>query len=296
MTTRFPGVYVAVVTPFDASGAVDYGVLAAHVEWLIGEGIDGIAVTGSVGEYAALTDEERRAVVETVIETANGRVPVIAGPAAPSTAKAVGWAQHAKSAGAAGLMVLPPINYHPSIDEVFAYYQALSQVGLPIVAYNNPIDTSTDLTPDILQWFAREIENLVGVKEFSGDVRRITAIVDGTDLEVLVGVDDLLVEGVVAGATGWIAGLTNAFPRESVDLFRLARDGRIDEAMALYRRFLPLLRYDARPSLVQAIKYACELAGRPVGITRPPRLPLSQADLTAIEEAYRKLRSEVVVG
>ena len=185
-------------------------------------------------------------VVETIAEATAGRAPVIVGTAAPSTKRAVYWANHAKEVGAAGLMALPPINYRPTKREVFAYYEALARVNLPIIVYNNPFDTSTDLTPDFLAELS-QIEQIVGVKEFSGDVRRIPEIQEKTTLEVFAGADDLAMEGLLAGATGWIAGLTNATPQESVALYNLVVAGKFAEATRLYRRLLPLFRYDSQP-------------------------------------------------
>jgi dihydrodipicolinate synthase/N-acetylneuraminate lyase len=291
---QFPGIYVAVITPFTESQEVDYLRLGEHVDWLIANGVHGLVPTGSVGEYASLTDEERARVVETIIRTAAGRVPVVVGNAAPATARAIAWGRHARESGAVGIMALPPINYRPSRREVIAHFEALSTVGLPIIAYNNPVDYSTDLTPDLLADMAH-IDDLVGVKEFSGDVRRIPAILDQTTLEVLVGVDDLVVEGFLAGATGWIAGMTNVIPRESVRLYDLIKAGSIDEANALYRDFLPLLRFDAQPYLVQAMKYACELVGHPLGPTRPPRLSLDDAVKRSIEQALARTHASEMV-
>jgi 4-hydroxy-tetrahydrodipicolinate synthase len=282
---RFPGIYVAIITPFTESGDVDYPRLREHVDWMVGEGIHGLVPAGSCGEYAALSDQERGRVVETIIKTAAGRVPVVVGTAAPSTAKATAWASHAKEAGAAGLMALPPINYRPTRREVLAWYEALSRVGLPIIAYNNPFDTSTDLTPDLLKEIAH-FETVVAVKEFSGDVRRIPQILAETRLEVLAGSDDVVLESVLVGATGWIAGLTNVVPRESVRLFDLGRAGRVAEANELYRRLLPLFRFDAQPIFVQVIKYCLELMGKPAGKTRPPRLPLDEGTREKVERAY----------
>lgn len=284
---KFPGVLVATITPFTDAYEVDYKKLEEHVDWLIQEGVHGIIPAGSVGEYASLSAEERAKVVETVIDAANGRVPVVVGTGAPSTEQAVGWARHAKAAGAAGIMALPPINYNPLEGEIFAHYQALSDVGLPIIAYNNPHDYKVDLTPSLLKKLS-SIENVVAVKEFSGDIRRVHDILSVTDLEVLIGVDDLGMEGPIAGATGWIAGFANVLPRESVRLFKLASEGRVKEALELYRPMLPLNHYDARPQLVQAIKYSLELAGRPVGPTRPPRLPLPESELQLVREAYEQ--------
>lgn len=182
-------------------------------------------------------------------------------------------------------MALPPINYNPTRREVVTYYQAISEVGLPIAAYNNPYDTVTDLTPEFLAELSK-IENFVAVKDFSGDVRRIAEIRELCHLEILAGVDDLALEGFLAGATGCIAGFANALPKETVEIYDLAWAGKLEEAWTLYRRMLPLLRYDSMPPLVQAIKYAMELAGVPAGQTRPPRLPLEEEERREVQEAF----------
>jgi len=288
--TRFPGVYVAVITPFTASDEVNYPRLREHIAWLLSSGIHGLIPTGSCGEYASLSDQERAKVVETIVEVTAGRVPIIVGTAAPSTKRAVYWANHAKEVGATGLMALPPINYRPTKREVVAYYEALAQVNLPIIVYNNPFDTSTDLKPDFLAELS-QIEQIVGVKEFSGDVRRIPEILEKTSLEVFAGADDLVLEGLLAGATGWIAGLTNATPQESVALYDLVVAGKFAEATRLYRLLLPLFRYDSLPILVQTIKYCLELAGMPAGKTRPPRLDLEEAVRQHIEIAYHSIQA-----
>lgn len=289
--TRFPGVYVAVITPFKADGEIDYARLREHVDYLLDGGVHGLIPTGSCGEYAALSEKERASVVEEIIKAARGRVPVVVGTAAPSTAKMLGWIDHAKEAGAAGAMLLPPINYRPARREVVEYYKAAGTAGLPIIAYNNPYDTSTDLTPDLLAEIAAEVPNVVGVKEFSGDVRRIPEILEKTRLEVIAGADDLALEGLLAGATGWIAGLTNICPRESVKLYELGISGEVAEATDLYHRLLPLFRWDSNPRFVQVIKYVLELDGNPCGQTRPPRLPLSDEDRQAVEAAYRHFKA-----
>ncbi|MFY0544145.1 dihydrodipicolinate synthase family protein [Brevibacillus sp. H7] len=282
---RFEGVYVAIVTPFTKDYEVDYNRLTELCDWLIQEGVDGLVPSGSLGEYATMTVEERANVIRTVIAAAKGRVPVVVGSAAPSTRQAVEWVQFSKDAGAAGVMALPPINYNPLLHEVFAHYEALNTVGLPIIAYNNPHDYKIDLTPDVLAQLSK-LENVVAVKEFSGDVRRMQDILAQTDLEVMVGVDDLVMEGGLIGATGWIAGVPNALPKEGVELFKLARAGKLQEAQAMYRRLLPLFHYDASPQLVQSIKYMMDLAGFPVGPTRPPRLPLPQEYYEGIKKAF----------
>ncbi|MFG1732192.1 dihydrodipicolinate synthase family protein [Paenibacillus sp. 843] len=281
----FEGVYVALVTPFTPNYEVDYQRLVELCDVLISQGVHGLIPTGSLGEYAALTREERAKVVETVIEAAAGRVPVVVGSAAPSTKQVVEWVQHAKDAGAAGVMALPPINYKPLEFEVIAHYEAINEVGLPVIVYNNPHDYKVDLTPQLLSRLSK-LEHVVAVKEFSGDIRRVHDILAYTDLEVMIGVDDLAMEGALFGASGWISGVPNALPKEGVELFNLARQGKLQDASALYRHLLPLFHFDASPQLVQSIKYMMELAGFPVGPTRPPRLPLPEADYAAIKEAY----------
>ncbi|MGZ3516313.1 MAG: dihydrodipicolinate synthase family protein [Vulcanimicrobiaceae bacterium] len=278
---RFAGVYVAVITPFTNDDRVDYDRLAEHVEWLISQGVHGIVPSGSCAEYGALTDEERARTVELIGERCKGRTKMVVGTGASSTEKAVYWAKHAAGAGAHGIMALPPGGYRPSRRELAAWYRALSAAGLPIIAYNNPFDTTVDLTPDMLIELSK-VEMLVAVKEYSGDVRRIPQILETTGLEVLVGCDDIALEGLLVGASGWIAGLTNVLARESLQLYELAMAGNVKEAMPLYRKLLPLFRYDARPVFVQAIKYAFELIGKPVGATRGPRLPLEAADKAEI--------------
>lgn len=284
---KFEGVYVAVITPFKDSYEVDYNALVEHVDWMIQEGVHGVIPAGSVGEYASLTPEERAKVVETVVEAAGGRVPVIVGTGAPSTVQAVGWAQHAKDVGAAGIMALPPINYNPTKKEIIAHYDALNSVGIPIIAYNNPHDYKTDLTPDLLVELS-QLDNVIGVKEFSGDIRRVHDILEKTDLEVLIGVDDLAMEGPIAGATGWISGFANSLPKECVKVFELSIQGKVKEALEIYRPLLPLMHYDAMPQLVQAIKYSVELVGKPAGPTRPPRLPLSAEEYQMVKKAHEK--------
>lgn len=288
----FSGIHVAIVTPLTDTFAIDDEKLRAHANWLIEEGVHGLVPSGTCGEYAVLADDERARVVEAVIQAAAGRVPVTVGVASPATEKAVYWGKHAKANGASAIMALPTINYKPTKKELFTYYEALNEVGLPIIAYNNTHDTATDLTPDLLKELS-EIPNFVAVKEFSGDVRRIPEILEKTNLEVLAGADDLSLEGLLAGATGWVAGLTNAVPGLSVAMFNHAKAGRVEEARTIYRRVLPLFRYDSTPRLVQAIKYAMQLVGHPVGTTRPPRLPLEDWECRAIEAAVANVGVEM---
>jgi len=282
----FQGVYVAVVTPFDSSLAVDEDKLREHADWLIRQGVHGLVPTGTCGEYQSLSVDERERVIRIIAETAKGRVPILVGVAAPTTELAVKWARLARELDAEGIMALPPIGYRSTWNETVAYYRELARVGLPIVVYNNPFDTALDLTPERLRQLA-EIPEIQAVKEFSGDVRRIPEIVGETRLFAIAGADDLALESLSAGAIGWIAGLTNIVPLKSLTLYRLVSEGRLEEAWALYRTLLPLFRYDSTPRLVQVIKYGLAQVGRPVGPTRPPRLPLEDQEREAVDRALR---------
>ena len=199
---------------------------------------------------------------------------MIPGVSGKSAAEACRWAEQAAEAGATAVMALPPTSHQPTPDEVVAHFAEIAQVGLPIIAYNNPFSTRVDLTPGLLARLA-EIEQVQAVKEFSQDVRRVAQIREQAPrLEVICGCDDTLVEAMLLGATGWIAGLVNALPAQSVQLYRLCEAGEFVAAAELYKAMLPMLRWDADPRFVQAIKLAQEEAGRYGGPVRLPRLPL----------------------
>jgi dihydrodipicolinate synthase/N-acetylneuraminate lyase len=284
------GVFPAITTPFRPDLAVDHGLLARHVAWLIGNGARGIVALGSLGEGATLTGEEKLAVLATAAAACAGRVPLVAGVSALSTAGAVELAREAAAAGARGLMVLPPYVYRGDWRETAAHLGAvIAATPLPCMLYNNPIAYGTDLTPGQMAELA-ELPNLEAVKESSADVRRVTAIRErlGDRLAVFLGVDDLLVEGVAAGAVGWVAGLVNALPAESMRLFDLAAAGRMDEARPLYEWFLPLLRLDTVPKFVQLIKLVQAEVGWGSEAVRPPRLPLAGAEREAALASIRE--------
>ena len=274
---RFPGVLVASTTPFTADGELDLDRYGDHVDWQIAEGVHGIVPLGSLGEYEALTDAERDAVLVRGADITRGRALHVPGVSGKSAREARQWAERARELGADGVMCLPPTSHAPTDDEVVAHYREVAAVGLPVIAYNNPFSTRVDLVPPLLARLA-EIPGVVAVKEFSQDVRRVALIGElAPSLEILIGCDDLLAEGVLMGATGWIAGFVNAFPAQSVRLFDLAAKGAWDEALPLYRAMLPVLRWDALPTFVQAIKLGQEAAGRYGGPVRLPRLPLPEA-------------------
>ncbi len=271
---RFGGVYAASTTTFDERGDLDLDAHANHCRWLVESGVAGLVPCGSLGEYEALTDMERIAVVESTVQAA-GDATVVPGVSGKSGAEARRWAEHAGAAGAGAVMCLPPTSHAPTDDEVVAHFTEVARAGLAIIVYNNPFSTRVDLTPARLARLADEVPLVAAVKEFSQDVRRVAAIRETAPrLEVLCGCDDVFVESMLMGATGWIAGFVNAIPAETVAMYRLCVDGRWDDAVATYRQMLPMLRYDALPTFVQAVKAAQEEAGRPGGPVRLPRLPL----------------------
>jgi 4-hydroxy-tetrahydrodipicolinate synthase len=284
MKLNWRGVIPALTTPFEPDLSVDHEYLAGHALWLLDNGCLGLVPLGSLGEGATLTGEEKRAILETLVRTAGDRAPVVAGISALSTTEAVQLARDARAIGCRGLMVLPPYVYSTDWREMKAHVTAVIEAtDLPCMLYNNPVAYRTDFIPEQVAELAREHANLEAVKESSTDVRRVTGIraLLADRLDVLVGVDDAIVEAVEVGATGWIAGLVNAFPAESVALYRWAMEGRTREAFDLYRWFLPLLRMDTVPKFVQLIKLVQEKVGRGNARVRPPRLTLEGDELCA---------------
>jgi 4-hydroxy-tetrahydrodipicolinate synthase len=280
------GVMPAVTTPFDADLNVDHAFLERHTRWLLDNGCTGLVMLGSLGEGATLDHAEKVAILKTAVRASAGKTPVVAAISALSTAHAVQLAKDAEAAGCSGLMVLPPYVYSTDWREMKHHIAAiLNATDLPGMLYNNPVAYKTDFLPEHIQELAAEHPNLAAVKESSADVRRIAAIRSllgdqwPDRLALFVGVDDILVEAVNLGATGWIAGLVNAFPAESVALFNLAIAGKKEEAFALYRWFLPLLRMDTVPKFVQLIKWVQQQTGTGTASVRPPRLELVGAEL-----------------
>lgn len=288
--TRRPwhGVLVATALPLREDLSIDYDAYATHCAWLIDEGCDAVVPNGSLGEYQTLSAEERATVVDVAV-SAVGAQRVIPGVGAYGSGESRRWAQYAAEVGAGAVMLLPPNSYRADERAVREHYAAVAQVGLPIVAYNNPHDTKVDLTPELLA--SLHAEGFIhAVKEFSGDVRRAYRIAElAPDLDLLAGADDVLLELAVAGAKGWVAGYPNALPRSTVELFRAATTGDLASALPLYRELHPLLRWDSRTEFVQAIKLSMDLAGRRGGACRPPRLPLVPEQEAAVRAATEKV-------
>jgi dihydrodipicolinate synthase/N-acetylneuraminate lyase len=274
------GVIVATALPYKedpsapAGLAVDYDRFAEHCDWLIENGCRGVGPNGSLGEYSSLTDAERRQVVKTAVEAVGGRGLVVAGVHAPGWHQSKHWAELAAEDGADAVLSLPPTMYRSSHAQVVEHFEHINEAGLPIMIYNNPIDTKVDLVPELVAEIAK-IDNVVAVKEFSGDVRRYFEIRELSDIAVVAGADDVLFELLVDGSEGWFAGFPNAFPRESVEIFDLVKAGRIAEARELYIPLVAAFRWDSRTEFVQAIKMGMEMVGRYGGPCRPPRGPLT---------------------
>ena len=283
------GVLPAITTPFRDDLSVDHAFLGTHAGQLVDAGSRAIVALGSLGEGATLSFEEKEAVLRTCVEAVDGRAPVVAAVSALSTDEAMRVAQMAARVGCGGLMVLPPYVYASDWREMRAHVDAvLRATDLPCMLYNNPIAYGTDFRPEQVAELAEAHSTLEAVKESSGDVRRVTAlrVLLGDRLRVLVGLDDAVVEGVRAGAAGWVAGLVNALPRESVVLFERARRG--EDVADLYAWFLPLLRLDTVVKFVQLIKLVQQEVGKGNERVRGPRLVLQG---TEREEALKTIRA-----
>ncbi len=283
------GVMPAMTTPFDDKLAVDHSFLAQHSAWLLGNGCTGLVMLGSLGEGATLENSEKVDVLKTAVRVSGGKKPVVAAISSLSTENAVRLAKEAEQAGCQALMVLPPYVYSSDWREMKNHVsKIIAATGLSCMLYNNPVAYKTDFLPQEIAELAAEYENLHAVKESSADVRRVAGIreVLADRLDIFVGVDDVLVEGVSAGAKGWVAGLVNAYPAESVELFRLARTGKRDQAFELYRWFLPLLRMDTVPKFVQLIKWVQEQAGVGSARVRAPRMELVGTELEAARAVF----------
>ncbi len=296
------GVMPAITSCFDRSLEVDYGFMEDHCRWLLANGCTGIVCLGSLGEGATLSFDEKIKILCACVKAVGRRAPVVASISALSTSEGVALAKAAADAGCDGLMVLPPYVYQGDWREMRQHVGAiLEATPLGCMLYNNPVAYGTDFLPEQIQELAAEYENLESVKESSTDARRVAAIraLIGNRLEISVGVDDAILEGMSVGATGWIAGLANALPRESVELFNLARNCKHEKAFEIYRWFLPLLRMDTVPEFVQLIKLVQAEVGMGNARVRPPRLELTGEKLNHVQATIREAlqsRPELAAG
>lgn len=288
---NWTGVIPAITTWFDSNYKVDHASMEKHCQWLIENGCTGIVPLGSLGEGSTLDYDEKLAIIETCVRAASSSAPVAASISSLSTSEAVQLAKDAARRGCEGLMILPPYVYRGDSREMKSHIAAvLGATDLPSMLYNNPVSYGTDFLPEDVAELAHKHPNLQAIKESSTDVRRVTAIraLLGDRLDVLVGVDDAIVEGIAVGAVGWIAGLVNALPAESVALFRHASNGEMKQALAIYKWFLPLLRMDTVPKFVQLIKLVQQEAGYGNARVRAPRLELEGAELNEAKAIIRR--------
>lgn len=282
------GVLVATALPFRADLSIDLDRYAEHVRWLAENGCDGICPNGSLGEYQALTDNERAAVVSTAVDAAPAGFTVMPGVGAYGARAARAWADQAAEAGADVLMALPPNGYRGDDRSVIEHYREIAKAGLPVSAYNNPVDTKIDLHPALLAELYQE-GLIVGVKDFTGDARRSYELAELVpDLDVLIGTDDSVVEVGLAGAKGWVSGFPNALPRACVELYDATKARDLDTALPLYRELHALLRWDTRTEFVQAVKLSMDVVGRYGGPCRPPRQPLLPEQDMAVRRLTEK--------
>jgi len=276
MTIAWSGVFPALMTEFKQDESLDLEATARHIESCLQAGCEGLVMLGTLGENSSLAPEEKEAVLRCAVEAAAGRVPVLSGVAEYTTELGIAHAKRAEHAGCAGVMALPCMVYEQDEREALAHFETLAAASdLPIMIYNNRVSYKVDLSPEAFLKLARS-ETVVAVKESSHDSRRITDMINvcGDRYVLFCGVDDLVLENLLFGAAGWVSGLVNAFPREAVALYRLAEEGRVEEALALYRWFMPLLHLDVDKKLVQFIKLANQIAGEGAEWVRQPRMPL----------------------
>jgi len=288
---KWNGVIPAITTCFKSGSEIDHAFMTAHCQWLVENGCTGVVVLGSLGEGATLDFAEKVAVMKNCAKSLKGHGSVVVAISSLTTAESVSLAKAAHTAGCDGLMVLPPYVYRGDWREMKTHVATVFQATpLPCMLYNNPIAYGTDFLPQQIQELVQEFRNFQAVKESSADVRRVSAIraLVGDRLAIFVGVDDAILEAISVGAIGWIAGLANALPRESVDLFDYGVAGRSAEAFELYRWFLPLLRLDTVPKFVQLIKLVQEELGIGNADVRPPKLRITGEELRSTKELIQQ--------
>lgn len=276
MKVEWSGVYPAVTTKFTPNDQLDLKMFGLNLDAQLAAGVQGLILGGTLGEASTLTESEKDRLLEFALQKSAGRVPVILNIAEGSTRNAVAAAQRAEALGAHGLMVLPPMRYKTDHRETVAWFQTIADsTALPIMIYNNPVDYKTEVTLAMFEELLRH-PHIQAVKESTRDVSNVTRLRNafGERLKILCGVDTLAMEELLMGADGWVAGLVCAFPAETVSVFNLVKAGWMDEALAIYRWFLPLLELDIHPKLVQYIKFAEHMTGIGSEYVRAPRLPL----------------------
>ena len=286
---KWEGVMPAITTQFDVKGNLDLNTFKINLSHQINAGVNGIILGGTLGEASTLTNQEKQQLLAVTLGEVNGKIPVIMNIAEQATIEAIRLAQKAESEGADGLMLLPPMRYKATDEETVTYFSTIANAtNLPIMIYNNPIDYKIEVT---LEMFAalESNKNITAVKESTRDITNITRMINrfGDRFQILCGVDTIAMEALLMGANGWVAGLVDAFPEETVAIYSYCKQGELEKARSIFSWFLPLLELDISPQLVQNIKL-CELAtGMGTGHVRPPRLPLKGAELERVRSIIK---------
>ena len=273
---KWEGVMPAVTTKFTKNDELDFKMFNKNIRAQINAGVSGIVLGGTLGEASTLTSKEKSALIKNTVLISENKIPVLMNIAEQSTSEAIKSAKNAEKDGAAGLMILPPMRYNASSEETITYFKSIAQsTSLPIMIYNNPVDYKIEVTLEMFDQLLH-CENIQAVKESTRDISNVTRIINyfGDRLKIMTGVDTLALESLLMGAHGWIAGLVDAFPKETVAIYKLQKAGRIADALEIYRWFLPLLELDINSKLVQNIKLAEMYNGIGTENVRPPRLPL----------------------
>lgn len=276
MSIKWTGVFPAVTTKFTDNDELDFDAFDINIAAQLEAGAEGIILGGSLGEASVLSDDEKFELLSHTIEFVEGKVPVLLNIAESTTKKAIAAAQRAYDLGASGLMLLPPMRYYADLEETMTFFKAIAEsTPLPIMIYNNPVDYKIEVTLDMFEELAK-YPNIQAVKESTRDISNITRMINrfGNRFAIFTGVDPLAMESLVMGADGWVAGLVDAFPKETVAIYRLVKENRIAEALKIYRWFLPVLELDIHAKLVQYIKLAEVATGIGTENVRAPRLPL----------------------
>lgn len=285
MSIQWKGVMPAVTTPFTLNDELDLELFKVNIKAQLKAGVHGIVLGGTLGEASTLTDLERRILTREAVKIVDGQVPVLMNIAEQTTKAAIILARIAEEDGAKGLMMLPPMRYNASDAEVVEYFKTVANsTSLPIMIYNNPVDYKIEVTLDMFDELLESCPNIQAVKESTRDTTNITRIKNrfGDRLAILCGVDTIALESLLIGADGWVAGLVDAFPAETVAIYELQKVGRIEEALTIYRWFMPLLELDINPKLVQYIKLASQFTNIGSEYVRAPRLVLKDQEREAI--------------
>ena len=283
---NWKGVFPAVTTKFHADGSLDMDLFFKNIDFQLAAGVHGIILGGTLGESSVLSQEEKITLTRETVNYVNGRVPVVLNIAEGATQDALFWAKKAEELGASGLMILPPMRYAADAREVVSYFKAVANsTKLPMMIYNNPVDYKTLVTLDMFAELA-DCHNIQAIKESTRDISNVTRMINrfGDRFQLLCGVDTLALEELLMGAVGWVAGLVCAFPKETVVIYNLVQEGKIEEARKIYRWFLPLLELDIHPKLVQYIKLAEQHCGIGSEHVRAPRLTLIGEERTRVEK------------